>query len=110
MWEDLSCTEGREAADRRREQVHLQLECGREQGGCTPAMRKQQRALCKEQAGERMEGLCLEKRSCSQEVHAEMSAARVQGKGGSALCVKAKVQEAQPVHGDAQHRARSCAG
>lgn len=105
----LHCAEGREAADRRREQVHLQLEGRREQGGCTPAMRKQQGAPCKEQVGEKMEG-CLEKRDCSQEVHAETSAGRAQGKGGSVLCVKAEVREAQPVHGHAQCRARSCAG
>lgn len=90
------CTAGREAADRRREQVHLQQEGGREQRGCTLAMRKHQGALCKEQVGERMGGLCPQKSSCSQEVHTEMSAARAQGKGGSALCVKAKVREAQP--------------
>jgi len=78
----LYCTEGREAADRRRAQVHLQQEGGREQGSCAPAVRKQQRALCKEQVGERMEGPCLEKSSCSQELHAEMPAAERRGKEG----------------------------
>lgn len=34
--EKSCCTEGREAAERRRAQVHVQLEGKREQGGCSP--------------------------------------------------------------------------
>lgn len=42
-------------------------------------MREQQQALCKEQAGERMERLSPKNRSCSQEVHSKMSAKEIEG-------------------------------
>lgn len=71
------CAKGRDAAERRG-QVHVQLQDRREDVAAL-LMRKQQQALCKEQAGERMERLSPKNRSCSQEVHSKMSAKEMEG-------------------------------